>query len=189
MKTSALLSGRWARAAVAVATVAVSALTATGTAAAQSPAHARVRPNIGWDGVYDHIVNNNSGLCLALPGASTAYGAGVIQWPCGSWTDHYWTTDYQFTESGYYWYHVVNRNSGQCLALPGASTQAGAQLVQWPCGQWKDHYWAFELDTNGQVHIVNYNSRQCLALPGASTQPGAPVIQWPCGTWADHYWH
>ncbi|GAA3038598.1 hypothetical protein GCM10020229_57310 [Kitasatospora albolonga] len=144
---------------------------------------------IGFNGAYDHIINNNSNQCLAVPGGSTADGTGLIQWPCGTWNDHYWTANYKFTESGYYWYQVVNYNSGKCLAVPGASTTAGTQVIQWPCGTWRDHYWAFLVDSSNRLHIVNYNSRQCLAIPGASTDKGAQVIQWPCGTWADHYWH
>ena len=30
-------------------------------------------------------------------------------------------------------YEIVNRGSGQCLTISGASTGAGAQLVQYPC--------------------------------------------------------
>ncbi|HEY8984798.1 MAG TPA: RICIN domain-containing protein [Streptomyces sp.] len=147
-------------------------------------------PSIGFNGAYDHIINDNSNKCLAVPGGSTAQGTGLIQWPCGSWNDHYWSAYYQFTASGFYWYHVVNYNSGQCLGVPGASTTAGTQVIQWPCGTWADHYWAFAIDTsNNKLHIINYNSGQCLAVPGASTSDGAQVIQWPCGTWADHYWH
>ncbi|GGV01633.1 RICIN domain-containing protein [Kitasatospora aureofaciens] len=147
-------------------------------------------PAIGFNGVYDHIINDNSGQCLAVPGGSTAQGTGLIQWPCGTWNDHYWSANYQFNAYNFNWYHVVNYNSGQCLAVPGASTTAGTQVIQWPCGTWADHYWAFGIDTsNGKLHIINYNSGQCLAIPGASTTAGAHVIQWPCGTWPDHYWH
>ncbi|MEU9075514.1 RICIN domain-containing protein [Kitasatospora sp. NPDC048538] len=145
---------------------------------------------IGFNGAYTHIVNDNSNKCLAVPGGSTAQGTGLIQWPCGTWNDHYWTANYQFKANNFNWFHVVNYNSGQCLAVPGASTTAGTQVIQWPCGTWNDHYWAFGVDTgNGKLHIINYNSGQCLAVPGASTADGAQVIQWPCGTWADHYWH
>jgi hypothetical protein len=144
---------------------------------------------LGFNGVYDHIINDNSGQCLAVPGGSTANGTGLIQWPCGSWNDHYWSAYYQFNAYNFNWYHVVNYNSGQCLAVPGASTANGTQVIQWPCGNYADHYWAFGTDSTGKMHIINYNSGQCLAIPGASTANGAHVIQWPCGTWPDHYWH
>jgi hypothetical protein len=160
----------------------------TGLSGAAPAAHAS--PHLTTDGSYDHIINDNSGQCLAVPGGSTDAGTGLIQWPCGTWADHYWAAQYQFTDSaGIYWYHIRNLNSGQCLAVPGASTSAGVQVIQWPCGTWADHYWAIVYDSTGKIHIINYNSGQCLAIPGASTAAGTAVIQWPCGTWPDHYWH
>ncbi|MFD9791871.1 RICIN domain-containing protein [Streptomyces sp. NPDC059070] len=146
-------------------------------------------PNLRTDGVYDHITNNNSGQCLAVPGGSTDKGTGLIQWQCGGWADHYWSVQYQFTSGGWYWYHVVNGKSGQCLAVPGGSTDQGTQVIQWPCGTYADHYWAFASDRAGVTHIANGKSGQCLAIPGASRDQGMKVIQWPCGTYADHYWY
>ncbi|MEV8099095.1 RICIN domain-containing protein [Kitasatospora sp. NPDC085879] len=219
MRINVYVPGRLARAAVTVLTVAAFAFTAAGTAAAVKAAQVggtvqdalrgstslspeqleallstgggdKAVQSLGFNGAYDHIVNNNSNQCLAVPGGSTAAGTGLIQWPCGSWKDHYWSAYYQFKDStGVYWYHVQNYNSQQCLAVPGASTTAGTQVIQWPCGTWSDHYWAFVLDSTNRLHIVNHNSGQCLAVPGASTTAGEKIIQWPCGTWNDHYWH
>ncbi|MFH8383864.1 RICIN domain-containing protein [Kitasatospora sp. NPDC018058] len=97
--------------------------------------------SIGFNGAYDHIINDNGNQCLAVPGGSTAQGTGLIQWPCGTWNDHYWTANWQFSANDFNWYHVVDYNSGQCLAVPGAGTSAGAHVIQWPCGTWPDHYW------------------------------------------------
>ncbi|MER6914512.1 RICIN domain-containing protein [Streptomyces sp. NPDC000594] len=87
---------------------------------------------------------------------------------------------------------VRNFGTHLCLAVPGGSLEEGKQLIQWPCGPWNDHYWAFEnAFTSGglqYVRIRNLNSGQCLAVPGGSTAAGTTVIQWPCGTWRDHYW-
>ncbi|MCC3773729.1 RICIN domain-containing protein [Streptomyces sp. UNOB3_S3] len=137
---------------------------------------------------YGWVRNANSGQCLAVPGASTENGKGLIQWGCGSWRDHYWEFEYAFSSGAISYYRVHNLNSGQCLAVPGASTTAGTQVIQWPCGTWPDHYWGIEYTSNGK-RLVNWNSRQCLAIPGASTAQGEKVIQWPCGTWPDHYWN
>ncbi|MFG2146330.1 RICIN domain-containing protein [Streptomyces sp. NPDC048696] len=86
---------------------------------------------------YIHIVNNGSGQCLAVPGGSKAQGTGLIQWPCGTWNDHFW----RFDDTGGGTYHVVNYNSGECLAVEGGSHNNGAKAIQWPCGTWADHYW------------------------------------------------
>ncbi|MEV6486999.1 RICIN domain-containing protein [Streptomyces sp. NPDC051576] len=139
--------------------------------------------------VISHIINNNSGKCLVDPGGSTTAGEKLIQWSCNdNYSSQYWSLEDGFTDqNGDDWYHVVNAYSGQCLGVPGASTEAGLQVIQWPCGNWPDHYWHFA-EANGLYQIVNYNSRQCLGIPGASKDEGAAVIQWPCGNWADHYW-
>ncbi|MDX3569048.1 RICIN domain-containing protein [Streptomyces sp. ID05-47C] len=133
------------------------------------------------------MVNANSRKCLAVPGGSTAAGTGLIQWPCGTWADHFWTAE-PWSINGAVYYRFVNANSGQCLALPGGSTKDGAQVIQWPCGTWGDHFWGLFIDGNG-FHLVNYNSGQCLGIAGGSVADGAKVIQWPCGTWADHRWY
>ncbi|AUG75631.1 hypothetical protein CFP65_0677 [Kitasatospora sp. MMS16-BH015] len=161
----------------------------SGTAGSGAAEAGAVRANVGLNGIYNHLTNDNSLQCLTLPGASSTLGAQLVQSPCGTGNEQYWTANYQFSDLGYYWYHLQNYTSGQCLALPGASTAAGAQVIQWPCGGWADHYWAFVVNPAGRMQIVNYDSRECLALPGASTAPGAPVVQWPCGTYPDHYWH
>ncbi|MFF1505940.1 RICIN domain-containing protein [Streptomyces sp. NPDC058326] len=36
------------------------------------------------------IVNGNSGLCLAVPEASTRQATDVNQFPCGPYPDHFW---------------------------------------------------------------------------------------------------
>ncbi|WP_370417978.1 RICIN domain-containing protein [Streptomyces sp. QH1-20] len=137
---------------------------------------------------YGWVRNVNSAHCLAVPGGSTENGIGLIQWGCGNWRDHYWQFEYAFNSGGRSYYRLRNLNSGQCLAVPGASTNPGTQVIQWPCGTWKDHYWGVEY-TNRGTRLVNWNSGQCLAIPGASRVQGEKAIQWPCGTWADHYWN
>ncbi|MGC0334698.1 hypothetical protein RKD23_007688 [Streptomyces sp. SAI-170] len=137
---------------------------------------------------YTHVINVNSNQCLSVPGGSTTAGTGLAQWPCGSWNDHYWSFQYAFSSGGVNYYRLENLNSHQCLAVPGGSTTAGTQVIQWPCGTWRDHYWGVR-NTSAGSQLVNYNSGQCLAVAGGSTAAGAKVIQWPCGTWRDHYWY
>jgi hypothetical protein len=150
----------------------------------------RVSPNIGFNGIFDHITDDHSNQCLAVPGGSKNAGSRLIQWPCGSNADHYWSAYYQFTDAaGIYWFHVVNYNSHQCLAVPGASTTANVQVIQWPCGNYPDHYWAFASDSAGRISIWNYNSAQVLSVRGASQSAGAAVIQYPYGPYVDQAWH
>ncbi|GAA2933630.1 hypothetical protein GCM10020221_31720 [Streptomyces thioluteus] len=145
------------------------------------------RTQKGADG-YGWIRNANSAHCLAVPGSSMENGRGLIQWGCDVWRDQQWQFEYAFSSGAISYYRVRNDNSGQCLAVPGASTTAGTQVVQWPCGTQPDHYWGVEYTANGK-RLVNWNSRQCLAVPGASTAQGDKVVQWPCNTLPDHYWN
>ncbi|MGW7462062.1 RICIN domain-containing protein [Streptomyces sp. NPDC054797] len=136
---------------------------------------------------FDWLRNVNSGQCLAVPGGSMDPGTGLIQWPCGGWMDHKWHLKAAFTADGLQYFQIMNGNSGQCMALPGGSTEAGTQVIQWPCGDWKDHYWGAEF-TNQGVRLKNWNSGQCLSVPGGSGTAGEKVIQWPCGGWLDQSW-
>ncbi|WP_188270254.1 MULTISPECIES: RICIN domain-containing protein [unclassified Streptomyces] len=139
------------------------------------------------------IVNGNSGLCLAVPGAST----GVVdldQFGCGDHPDHHWRLTAAGTDdTGRTRYRIVNGNSGHCAAVPGASKATAVHVNQFPCGDYPDHYWriAYEKrdpDGNPLYRIVNANSGLCLAVPGAATYETAPVNQYPCGPYADHFW-
>jgi hypothetical protein len=83
---------------------------------------------------------------------------------------------------------VANAN-GQCAAVPAASTVPGERVIQWPCGNHRDHFWFLVFTGGGRFQILNVGSGQCLAVPGASTVPGEGLIQWPCGNYPDHFWH
>ncbi len=83
------------------------------------------------------VINYNSGQCLAVPGGSKQNGVQVIQWPCGTWNDHFW----RFDDAGGGKFRIVNYNSQQCLAVEGGSKVDGAKAIQWPCGGWADHFW------------------------------------------------
>lgn len=127
-------------------------------------------------------VNKNSGLCLAVPGASTTNGAKLIQFRCsGGGQD--WSK-----ESGS-WARFVNGDTNKCMAIPNGSTTAGVQAIQWTCGSGHEQIWnadGVKIDTYDT--IVNYKSRMCLAVSGASKAEGAAVIQWPCNGGAEQQW-
>ncbi|GAB3433074.1 hypothetical protein GCM10027569_82370 [Flindersiella endophytica] len=40
------------------------------------------------DDVWYHLSPDHSDQCLAVPGGSRTQGVGLIQWGCGSWSDH-----------------------------------------------------------------------------------------------------
>ncbi|MFE1555197.1 RICIN domain-containing protein [Streptomyces sp. NPDC058734] len=86
---------------------------------------------------------------------------------------------------------IVNRNSGFCLAVPGASTEVVA-LNQFGCGNFPDHFWRVEPWGRGGAgpvyRVVNDNSGFCAAVPAADRAAGVVVNQFPCGDYPDHLW-
>jgi hypothetical protein len=107
----------------------------------------RGQQNSHWDftnvqvpgNIWGHIVNKQSGSCLA-PSSYRQAGSPLIVGSCtaGSswWRLLPWT--YSVAIPGY---HLVNRASGMCAAIPGGSLRPGTSVIQWPCGTWRDHLW------------------------------------------------
>ncbi|MFD3413113.1 RICIN domain-containing protein [Streptomyces cyaneofuscatus] len=82
---------------------------------------------------YASLYNAGTGHCLAVPGSSTAIGANVIQWTCGTNTDQVWIYDSA--------YRLRNLNSDRCLAIPNSTTTSGIKAVQWTYSTGADQQW------------------------------------------------
>jgi Ricin-type beta-trefoil lectin domain-like/Ricin-type beta-trefoil lectin domain/Trypsin len=82
-------------------------------------------------GGYAQLVDDRSGLCLAIGGGSTADKAPAIQWTCGDTThaEQQWSVDVD--SSGVT--RLRNKTSGKCLDIVDGSKTVGAELVQLPC--------------------------------------------------------
>ncbi|KOV35944.1 hypothetical protein ADK60_07960 [Streptomyces sp. XY431] len=77
------------------------------------------------------LTNTSSGKCLDVSGSSTADGAQVLQWTCGSGkANQEWTL---VPPAGGATMQLVSANSGKCLDVSGSSTADGALAVQWTC--------------------------------------------------------
>jgi uncharacterized repeat protein (TIGR03803 family) len=74
---------------------------------------------------------------------------------------------------------IVSRNSGKCLDVYGASTDAGAQAIQWTCHGGANQQWRLEPAGGGAYRIIARHSGQALDVYGASLDDVAPIIQWP----------
>ncbi|EOD66318.1 RICIN domain-containing protein [Amycolatopsis vancoresmycina] len=92
------------------------------------------RPAAGAADTYT-VVNQQTGKCLAVDGASTADGAAVVQQTC---TDG--TASQQFTLRKVTYggndprdYQLAARHCGKCVDVSGVSTTAGASVIQWTC--------------------------------------------------------
>ncbi|WP_025356649.1 ThuA domain-containing protein [Kutzneria albida] len=80
-------------------------------------------------GYYRVNTRLNSAQSLDVTGVSTADNAPIQLWSHTGGANQQWQP---VAESGGY-YHLVNRNGGKCLAVPGASAADSVQLVQLAC--------------------------------------------------------
>ncbi|NEA33561.1 RICIN domain-containing protein [Streptomyces sp. SID13031] len=72
---------------------------------------------------------NNAAQALDVTNVSTADSALIQLWSYSNGLNQQW----QPVEEADGAYHLVNRNSGKCLDVPGASTADGVQLQQYTC--------------------------------------------------------
>jgi hypothetical protein len=78
---------------------------------------------------YFKIINQNSGKCLDVYNWSTAAGANIDQWTCGSnQANQLWRL---FENSDGDTFSIQNENSGMCLEPE--TNEIGVYIVQNPC--------------------------------------------------------
>ncbi len=91
------------------------------------------RPVPGVANTYT-IVNQQSGKCLDVNGASTADGAAVIQWTCHAATNQQFTLrKVTYAGNDPHDYQLLARHSGKCVDVSGISTAPRAPVHQWTC--------------------------------------------------------
>jgi len=77
------------------------------------------------------------------------------------------------------YFEIISRNSGKCLDVFGASTDAGAAAIQWICHGGANQQWRLEPAGGGAVRIIARHSGQALDVFGALLDDVTPIIQWP----------
>ncbi|GIM89555.1 pectinesterase family protein [Paractinoplanes toevensis] len=126
-----------------------------------------------------------SGMCIDVPGASTANGALLQQWGCTA--DSKWQ-QFTLTASGSN-YLLVNANSGKCVDVPDWSTTSGVQLQQYTCvASQANQNWKLVASGSGTYQIVNVNSGLCISDKDASTTSGTAIIQETCTANTNKQW-
>jgi hypothetical protein len=107
--------------------------TANGTAVQQYTCNSTTAQQYQFQptsGGYLRINNRgNAAQVLDVKDVSTADNALIQLWTYGGGNNQQWQA---VAESNGY-YHLVNRNSGKCLDVPGASTADSVQLAQYTC--------------------------------------------------------
>ena len=130
------------------------------------------------------LVNRNSGKALDVTGASTADGAGLVQWSRTNATNQ----QFQFADAGGGNYKLRARHSGKLADVQGASTADGAPVVQWTDNGGANQQFGVADAGGGYVRLVNRNSGKALDVQGASTADGAGVVQQTGSTGTDQQW-
>ncbi|MFS0698008.1 RICIN domain-containing protein [Streptomyces nitrosporeus] len=148
-----------------------------------SPAGAVVSPGAG--GVYQLVVKK-SGMCVDVPGASSANGALLQQWGC---TEGAAWQQFTLQAEGSDRYRLVSRSSGKCVDVPAGSKESGVRLQQWGCGSGQaNQQWTLVPSGTGTYQVVNVNSGLCMSDKGASTASGAAIIQETCTHNSNKQW-
>ena len=140
--------------------------------------------DVFYSGAYYRFLNQNSGLAMDVNGASTASGAGVIQWPQNGGNNQQWI----ITDNGNGYYKILNRNSGLSLDVNGASTANGAGIIQWPWNGGNNQQWQLSSTSTGIYKVINRNSGEVVDVTGASTANAASIIQWPWNGGNNQQW-
>lgn len=77
---------------------------------------------------------------------------------------------------------------GQVANVRGASTDNGAQIIQWPLSNTTNELWEPESTLDGHYRFKAVNSGLCLNVRGGGTEDGAQIIQYTCGSAANELW-
>jgi hypothetical protein len=125
----------------------------------------------------------HSGKAMALPQSTTQTSARVGQYTYGANAWQQW----QFQDAGSGYWRIVNRQSGQCLDVVGASTADNVDLIQYTCGSGTNQQ--FQMVANGSYFQLRArHSGKCVDVPAASTADGVVLKQYTCGTGTNQQW-
>ncbi|MFI1660842.1 RICIN domain-containing protein, partial [Streptomyces sp. NPDC020472] len=129
-------------------------------------------------GTWETLTASHSGKCADVADRSTADGAALIQWTCGtrSVNQEFW-----LKPAGTGQVQIVARYSGKCLAPQNASTADGAAIVQYACDGTAAQRWSV-IGSGSTVQLAAVQSGKCLDVANTSTSDGTPLIQWSCNT-------
>ncbi|MCO8272815.1 pectinesterase family protein [Actinoplanes sp. TRM 88003] len=147
-----------------------------------APSSAATLPTAG--GIYQLKVTK-SGMCIDVPGASSANGALLQQWGC---TGNATWQQFKLVASGSN-FLLQNVSSGRCVDVPGTSTASGVQLQQWGCASGQtNQQWRLAASGTDTFQIINVGSGLCVSDKDASTSSGAAIIQETCTANSNKQW-
>jgi len=85
-----------------------------------------------------------SGLCLDVPGSSTAEGVQLDQWTCDGGANQEWVFDAagNYSSPSDTSFVLVSLNTGMTAEVKGNSTASGAKVDQWQGNGGSNQTWA-----------------------------------------------
>lgn len=125
----------------------------------------------------------NSGLCLDIPGASTADGTKAQQAACSSASSQ----RFEVTADGSGAYGLIDVLSSKALDVASMSTANGALIQQWAASSNANQRFALIADGSG-FRVRAMHSGKCMDVANRSTAPGAAVQQWDCDGTSNQRW-
>jgi Ricin-type beta-trefoil lectin domain-like len=177
---------RSASGAVAMAVVAVLSAVGLGLAspaqASDGTAPSTIQLTLAGD--FIKIVNNRTGKCADVTGASTSPGAPLQQWSCSG--DN--AQAFRPIDLGNGFFHLVNRNSALCLTVGSVDDRVRQQFCQ---DELPGQMWQWQVANNsGTLNLFNAFAGQCLTLVPNTVNNGAAVDTRFCsGTDSAKLWH
>ncbi|MCJ1679236.1 RICIN domain-containing protein [Streptomyces sp. APSN-46.1] len=120
--------------------------------------------------------NQNSGMCMDVPGGTGTWGTQLIQWPCNGGANQNFYFDYVNGTPV-----LRNAANGLCIEVPGYRTDNGAPVVQWGCNGGENQRWYMTSQNSGVLgYYHNWTSKKCMEVADWRTDAGAPIRQWDC---------
>jgi len=77
---------------------------------------------------------------------------------------------------------------GQVANVRGASTQDGAEIIQYPLSRTTNERWEADSALGGYYRFKAVNSGKCLNVRGGGNANGTDVIQYTCGNSDNELW-
>ena len=157
------------------------ALDGAGNAIVQNPVSSATSQQwqlVGNDDGSDTLVNVATGQTLQSP--NTTSGTQLNQGTSGQ----HWTAS--LGADGYY----TLGSNGLVADVSGASTAAGAPVIQWSANGGANQEWSLVLvPVAGATYVLtNKNSGMVMDVNGQSTADGAGILQWPYHGGANERW-
>lgn len=135
------------------------------------------------------LINQYSGLCLDVPGFSTADGIQIQEYACNNGSNQRWVIVHDTgTSPNAGPFTIVSENSGKCLDVRSGNTADGAAVQQYHCQNSPNQQWNLGV-YSGVFTLFNVNSNKCIDVPGFSLFSGTKIQQYTCNAGGNQLWN